>query len=145
MLEVIAHKFPDYDTFDDMQWREVYKDGSAKAIAKAAPTRMFANMSLDDDNMSDDEDIEERALRDYWARVKARYDAAGVNPETSVLSTESFPNNWTIVHVAVTEDKRTLFLSRQEGGEQSEPLVFCIPLQGRRDNDDDEESSFPVR
>ncbi|KAI5895597.1 uncharacterized protein SCHCODRAFT_01122301 [Schizophyllum commune H4-8] len=139
MLEVIAQKFPDYDAFDDLQWREVSKDGSAKAFAKAAPTRMFANMSLDDDSMSDDEDNEERALRDYWARVKARYDAAGVSPETSVLSTQSFPSNWTIVHIAVTEDKRTLFLSRQEGGEQSEPLVFCIPLQGRRDNDDDEE------
>ncbi|KAL1738262.1 peptidase family C50-domain-containing protein, partial [Schizophyllum fasciatum] len=139
MVEVITHKFPDYDTFDDLQWRAISAEGIAKPVANASPARLFARMSLEDDQGSDEEDSEERTLREYWARVKSRYDAVGTSPDASAISTETFPANWTIVHIAVTEDRRTLFLSRQEGGERGEPLVFCIPLQGRRDTDDDEE------
>ena len=89
MLEVIAHKFPDYDTFDDMQWREVYKDGSAKAIAKAAPTRMFANMSLDDDNMSDDEDIE-----DWLHFVTDAHQFAGLHIAADEIDVDQVCSAW---------------------------------------------------
>lgn len=39
-----------------------------------------------------------------------------------------------VVHINVTSDKSTLFISRQRGGAESSPLIFCIPLKVRRDN-----------
>jgi separase len=54
----------------------------------------------------------------------------------------TLPNNWTVVNISVTPDKSTLFCCRREGGDDSsQPLIFCIPLKGRREQagGDDEE------
>jgi separase len=51
-----------------------------------------------------------------------------------------FPPHWTVVHISLTPDKNTLFISRQNVS--SGPLMFCVPLKGRRESDEDEHLTF---
>lgn len=51
-----------------------------------------------------------------------------------------FPPHWTVVYVSLTPDKSTLFISRQNIS--SEPLMFCVPLKGRRESDGEEHLTF---
>jgi separase len=103
----------------------------------------------DSDLESDDNDDEtyDTAVVAYWKSVQERYQAKLLDEGSLRESqTRSLPTNWTIAHIALADDKSTLLLSRQECGDTAEdPLLFCVPLNGRRDNgagDEEEHLSF---
>lgn len=78
---------------------------------------------------------EDGILKTYWEAVRARYKARLLNPTALSTNTIDLPSNWTVIHINITGDKSTLFVSRQQGGGNGvEPLIFCVPLRGRRDN-----------
>lgn len=136
MLECIDNKFPNISQANDLAWPTMNVNGSPLPASHVrAPGLMFAQ-----DSDEDDEDDEETDMQAYWQMVKKRYrsetlDAAGLAcPMVDLL-----PEHWTVVNISVTDDKQTLFISRQRA--RCEPLIFCLPLdrQGRREMGDDEE------
>ncbi|KAF8212071.1 peptidase family C50-domain-containing protein [Mycena galopus ATCC 62051] len=148
MLEAIQHKFPPLTMVDDLQWPLASRTGSpisltqTTVLSRLPPSRNSFGSELD---VSDDEaDDDEKSLQDYWESVRSKYQSQA--PDISTLSASQMsglPPNWTIVHISVTDDKSTLFVTRQHGGNaKAAPLVFCVPLKGRRDDDEDEHLTF---
>lgn len=144
MLEAIEHKLLRQPP-DDLQWPVLSQDGNSlpsAAINSSEKGRRFA-LTLSD---SEDEDtgIKSNDLKGYWDAIRTKYKEQVLNPTTLTASeTIGLPASWTVVNISVTPDKGTLFVSRQEGGSESaEPLIFCIPLKGRRDhgNGEDDET-----
>ena len=46
------------------------------------------------------------------------------------------PSSWIVIHINVTEDRSTLYITRQEHGDTRRvPLMSCVPLKGRRDDE----------
>ncbi|KAK7020489.1 cysteine peptidase C50 [Favolaschia claudopus] len=148
MLEAIQHKFPPLTIADDLQWPLASRTGSPISVTQSTATTRFTarrNSIGSELEVSDDEiDDDERSLQDYWESVRSKYQSQA--PDISTLSAShmsGLPPNWTVVHMSVTEDKSTLFITRQHGGDaQTAPLVFCVPLKGRRDDDEDEHLTF---
>ncbi|KIY44954.1 hypothetical protein FISHEDRAFT_76985 [Fistulina hepatica ATCC 64428] len=152
-LEAIRYKFPSFQIVDDTHWPRLQETAArsrpikppSKSKSRDAPHRRSFDSDEEDACIKMDEGEEEQMLRKYWDSVKARYEA-NVMGDTDLYCTPAgdLPAHWTVVHIAVTEDKRALFISRQRGagGSRAEPLVFCVPLKGRRDDDDEECLSF---
>ncbi|KAG6866775.1 hypothetical protein C0991_011434 [Blastosporella zonata] len=144
MLETIRHKFPEV-AGDDIQWTLIEADGSVQPRPKAKGTSRFSfNHSPQSEDDNEKEDSHEASLKAYWASVYARYQDQSLDPPSlSLNQLSSLPCNWTVIHINVTEDKSTMFITRQECGSSTRtPLIFCVPLKGRRDtgnSEDDEE------
>lgn len=53
----------------------------------------------------------------------------------------SAPEHWVVIHINISEDLQTLFISRHQ--RDHDPLIFCLPIdrQGKRE-DEDETFSF---
>ncbi|KAJ7087888.1 peptidase family C50-domain-containing protein [Mycena epipterygia] len=147
MLETIQHKFPASTLADDLQWPLATRNGSPlPRLPNNRPSRFALNTSFGSElDVSDDEiDLDEKSLQDYWESVRSKYQSQA--PDISTLSASQMsgvPPNWTVVHISVTDDKSTLFVTRQHGGDvKATPLVFCVPLKGRRDGEEDEHLTF---
>ncbi|KAF8139773.1 peptidase family C50-domain-containing protein [Boletus edulis] len=54
-------------------------------------------------------------------------------------SPPKLPPHWTVVHITLTPDKSSMFISRLHTP-SSQPLLFCVPLRGRRDTEEGDES-----
>ncbi|KAJ3922165.1 cysteine peptidase C50 [Lentinula edodes] len=133
MLEAIVNKFPLIPRHEELAWPKL-SDLSDSGV----PLLNEAKTAL-----NDSDELDESSLRDYWESVRKRHQSYSMNEETFASSMVSeLPRHWTVVHISVTEDKNTMFISRQRGGCQAEPLVFCIPLKGRREDAADEHLTF---
>ncbi|KAG5644204.1 hypothetical protein DXG03_008867 [Asterophora parasitica] len=142
MLETIEHKFP-LESGDDIEWPLIGPDGTPQPPPQPK-SKGGSRFAFDDPTVSDDdsdESFDESSLKSYWASIRSRYEAQTLDPSSlSSPPTRDLPSNWTVVHINVTADKSTLFISRQECGDAARsPLVFCVPLKGRRDNGEDDE------
>ncbi|KAJ7271936.1 peptidase family C50-domain-containing protein [Mycena haematopus] len=148
MLETIQHKFPPLTMVDDLRWPLASRTGSPISLTQDTGPSGFPsrrNSFGSELDVSDDEaDDDEKSLQEYWESIRSKYQSQA--PDISTLSASQMsriPPNWTIVHISVTDDKSTLFVTRQSGGNaQAAPLVFCVPLKGRRDDDEDEHLTF---
>ncbi|TFK18247.1 hypothetical protein FA15DRAFT_760707 [Coprinopsis marcescibilis] len=132
MLDAIQQKLLSLRT-DDAEWSMINLEGAPKPT-KPKPSRPPFNDS--DVEMDDDEEDEDDGIstKKYWESVHKRYQSQSL-ASLSTSQTQNLPSNWTIIHVNITEDKSTLIISREECGDvKAEPLVFCVPLKGRRDN-----------
>lgn len=130
MLEAIVNKFPLIPRYEELAWPKLSDSG--------VPLLNEPKTAL-----NDSDELDEISLRDYWESVRKRHQSYSINEETFASSMVSeLPRHWTVVHISVTEDKNTMFISRQRGGCQAEPLVFCIPLKGRREDAADEHLTF---
>ncbi|KAG8894550.1 hypothetical protein FRB99_001141, partial [Tulasnella sp. 403] len=134
LLECIDNKFRDANMPDDMAWPMMNANGSP--LPPSAPGR---KRLLFTEESEDDEPDDEGNLQAYWQSIKRRYRGESMDPAglASPL-VDQLPANWTVVNISVTDDKRTLFVSRQRA--RTEPLIFCLPLdrQGRREGEDEE-------
>jgi separase len=139
LLETIQNKFPDYQTFDDLQWPLMTSSGSPLPRPKNRRNARLDNFLGPDDEY--ESNAEEKGLRQYWESVRTRYQSRVLDaPHLSMSSANELPANWTVVNISVTEDKSTLFVARQRA--HTEPLVFCVPLKGRRESEEDEHLTF---
>ena len=136
MLEVISLKFPLLVPQDDLSWPTIGSDG---ALIHRPPHKRQLRLDSSDDE-DEDSDSEESSLTEYWESVRQRYRSFVLNEETLSCPLAHIPPHWTVVHITVTDDRKTLFVSRQRGssGAKDHPLMFCIPLQGRREGSDDD-------
>lgn len=143
MLDAIAHKFPPLQCPDDLQWPLLPPDGAVFPHPVKASSK-FALSSVSDSE-SDDEDashIKPKTVKNYWDATLARYQSQVLGSSVpSSNEATGLPHSWVIINISVTPDKSTFFISRQEGGSNAnEPLIFCIPLKGRRDHGGGEEN-----
>lgn len=127
MLEAIPHKLGDVNA-DDLQWPLMTADGSPQAadLRRRNASGAAVPSELDDD-----------AQRAYWSALEKKYNALVLSPSSLVESTPKLPPHWTVIHITLTPDKSSMFISRLHTP-CSQPLLFCVPLRGRRDTDEDE-------
>jgi separase len=131
LLEAINRKFPDFQTLDDLQWPLMTSNGSPLPRKK---NRTHARHT-------DEQSPEETSLKQYWESIRAKYKSQMFNAANlSTPQSHMLPPNWTVVNISVTDDKGTMFITRQCA--RAEPLMFCLPLKGRRENDEDEHLTF---
>ena len=127
MLEAIPHKFGDVNV-DDLQWPLMTTDGSPLT----ADVRSSSGGSSFD---GDDSDTQ----RAYWSSLEKKYTSLVLSPSSLLETTPKLPHHWTVIHITLTPDKSSMFISRLHTP-SSQPLLFCVPLRGRRDTADDDES-----
>lgn len=91
--------------------------------------------ALDDDS----DDISGAASsKQYWQAVLARHTSKAIT--CSPVPVDGLPEKWAIVHIGMTDDQHALIVSRQRP--KREPIVFYIPLKGRRENDEEEHFTY---
>ncbi|EDR03672.1 uncharacterized protein LACBIDRAFT_307113 [Laccaria bicolor S238N-H82] len=142
MLESIEHKFSALQMSDDLQWPLITSDGTPRPRPKIErPGRFNVDLESDDDDAEDSALREETLIQAYWTSIREKYRSQRLDVQSlSTSETGDLPENWIVININITDDKSALFISRREGGvEGNQPLVFCVPLKGRRDNGDDDE------
>ena len=138
LLEAIQQKFPDFQAFDDLQWPLITPNGSPLPRPK---TRMRARLVMMDSDDDDDSNLDEASLKLYWASIREKYNDRSFNlANLSTPQADGLPKNWTVINMNITDDKSTMFVTRQRA--QQEPLIFCVPLKGRRETEEDEHLTF---
>lgn len=140
MIETIQHKFLDFQAFDDLQWPLINPSGSPLPRPKNS---LRSRLNFDDSDMDDEADngLDDKSLKAYWEFIRVKYQTHTFDaPTLSSSQMSSLPSTWTVVHISVTEDKSSLFVTRQRGGDiTNDPLLFCVPLKGRRESNGEEE------
>lgn len=146
LVDAILFKFPGPDDRDDMQWPSE-SAAEKKAVTKThsrSRTRPPGKKGLFDE-MSEEEDEESSAesdgLRSYWAHVLEKHqNASFIQPEDSTPDIDALPHNWMVISITLTEDKTALLVSRQRP--KHSPVVFYVPLKGRREEESEEHFTF---
>ena len=142
MVEVIRHKFLDPNATDDLRWPMITPNGSP-LIAPAKPRQLtrFGHPRFPEEDEQDDEPADDLDLKSYWESIAERYDVQCFESQRmSVSQVDALPPHWTVVNVSVTEDRHTMFVTRQRAGQK--PLIFCLPLKGRREGQEDEHLTY---
>jgi separase len=141
MLEVIQNKFPELAGGDDLEWPLLGGQDSSAQSSKTLRRRAPSPSPFALEESEEDEDAEKPSLMNFWTCIRDKYTTNPFSPmQLSKPRTEFLPENWSVVHIAVSDDKNTMFVSRQRA--KQKPLVFCLPLKGRRESDDDEHLTF---
>ncbi|KDQ52064.1 hypothetical protein JAAARDRAFT_40451 [Jaapia argillacea MUCL 33604] len=138
MLEAIQHKFLDSQSPDDLKWPLITPNGSPlPQPTSRKPVRQVSGY----DSGDEDDVLDDPTLREYWSTIREKYYSQTFSPTSlSPSPIDQLPSNWTVITINLTSDKNTIFISRQRP--HSSPLIFCLPLKGRRDNEDDEHLTF---
>ena len=124
MLEAIKSKFPD-PSQDDLVWPILSPNG----FAVSPPISMKSQMNGDEPDFDGE-------YREYWSGVKQNHSTARFDPDILCQDIVGrLPHNWTVISISVSEDRRTIFVSRQRP--HREPLLFSIPLEGRREGEEE--------
>jgi separase len=124
MLEAIQYKFPSVHV-DDLQWPLMTSSGSPLPRKKPNNARQMRLSSAEE--ASDSENDFNPSMKAYWdSIVKEHAEQAFDVSSLSASDMSHFPPHWTIVHISLTPDKSTLFISRQNVS--SEPLMFSTRM-----------------
>ncbi|PIL26880.1 hypothetical protein GSI_11060 [Ganoderma sinense ZZ0214-1] len=142
MVEVIRHKFLDPNATDDLRWPMITPNGSPlPPAAKPRQLTRFSHPRFPEEDEQDDEAVDDLDLKSYWESIAERYEAQCFESQRmSVSQVDALPPQWTIVNVSITEDRHTMFVTRQRAGQK--PLIFCLPLKGRREGQEDEHLTY---
>ncbi|KAM5541905.1 hypothetical protein V8D89_004634 [Ganoderma adspersum] len=142
MVEVIRHKFLDPNATDDLRWPLITPNGSPlPPLAKPRQLAQFSHPRFPEENEQDEEAVDDLDLKSYWESIAERYEAQCFESQRmSVSQVDALPPQWTIVNVSITEDRHTMFVTRQRAGQR--PLIFCLPLKGRREGQEDENLTY---
>lgn len=144
MLEAAEHKLRSKQVPDDLVWPPIAESGCSLPPTASTTGARYRSLYLsdsEDDPDGEKEEANKTSVDDYWRDVKERYKLHNFDPSAlSPSEAVGLPSNWAVININITDDKSTLFVSRQEGGEESkDPLIFCIPLKGRRDHGNEED------
>ncbi|KAF8708110.1 Peptidase family C50, partial [Rhizoctonia solani] len=137
MLDAIANKDKTKLGGDDIVWPAINEDGMPCDKPIKQPRGLFAA-----DESSEREDLESdgEVMRQYWDFIKAKYSSLSFDASMS-QQINLLPKHWTVVTINVTDDKTALIVSRQRPDHQ--PVIFCLPLDRRgREGDDEEQFSY---
>lgn len=138
MLEVIAHKLPSRNR-DDLHWPLLTP--SDEPLVSSGSRKDGSLSSIFDSDDDKDAQSEDLLLNSYWESIREKYQQLSFSLSNLTQSkVDNLPANWTVVHIYVTEDQNTMFVCRQRAGQP--PLVFSLPLKGRRETEEDEHLTF---
>jgi separase len=145
MLESIKEKYSDVSAVDEMRWPSMSESGAPLPPGPSQNHKKrikVRHLRFESDDEGSDAEDEEHATKAYWSTVRERYSAPILDPVESLDSSDIdvLPEHWVVVHMSITEDKGAMFVSRQQA--RREPLVFCLPLKGRRESEEDEQLGF---
>ncbi|KAI0674723.1 peptidase family C50-domain-containing protein [Trametes maxima] len=140
MLDVIRHKFLNMNAMDDLQWPLITPNGSPlPPQPKRKQVTRFTHSILSDSE--DDEPMDDVDLKSYWESIAKRYEVQCFDvAKMAINQADQLPPHWTVVNVSITEDRHTMFVTRQRAGRK--PLIFCLPLKGRREGQEDEALTY---
>lgn len=165
MVDAINSKLDNDHSSNDLSWPRIKDDGSPSALEEGPKvsnsTNLRGMLNFPNDHLQMEDDLEGtagHAMRNHWEALRTKYSSFDTELlQLPALHTAHLPQTWTVVHINVSPDAETLFLSRQRGSDctcgaqdlskcstQEEPLIFCIPLKNRRDQNDDEETQLSV-
>ena len=123
-----------------MCWPSESSPISSRSRVKPRGRGLFDNLSDDDDD-DDERSLHDAKLREYWNYILKKHRSEAFIPtEDSASEIDSLPEHWTVITISLTEDKSALLLSRQRP--KAGPLVFCVPLKDRREEDDEGNFTF---
>ena len=125
MLEAIPYKLGDVHA-DDLQWPQMTTEGTPLAADARRTTSSFEG---------DGHDVQ----RAYWTELEKKYTSLVLSPTSLLATTPKLPRNWTVIHMTLTPDKSSMIISRLHTP-SAQPLLFCVPLRGRRDVEEEDES-----
>ena len=137
LVDAITFKFSDPLAQDDMRW----PSGDSPSAQQRRPKQKGRNKGIFDElsDGEDDRSLSDSKLQEYWNYVLKKHQTeAFVQSENPKSEVDALPENWVVITISLTSDKNALLLSRQRPGK--EPMVFCVPLKGRQD--DEEEGHF---
>ena len=138
MLEIVSHKLPSRN-WDDLRWPLLTASDTRLQNSTRRPNE--AKMSAFNSDDDDEEQSENILLSDYWEFIRSKYQQLPFDlASLSRSKVDALPANWTVVHIYLTEDQNTMFVCRQRANQQ--PLVFSLPLKGRRETEEDEHLTF---
>lgn len=139
MIEIAKQKFPENRLIpDEVRLPTISPTRTFNTHPRACDSPLIMDASASSDE--EDEDYDDH-LKAYWSHVRERHFSNVVNASSLATShVDSLPPHWTLVNIGVTEDRSSMFISRQRA--KQKPLVFCLPLKGRRESDDDEHLTF---
>ena len=137
MLEVIAYKLPSRNR-DDLHWPLLTTIDEPVVSSGSKNGSLSSLFDSDDDRDAQSEDL---LLSGYWESIREKYQQLHFSLSNLTQSkVDNLPAYWTVIHIHVTEDQNTMFVCRQRAGQQ--PLVFSLPLKGRRETEEDEHLTF---
>lgn len=138
MLEAISYKLPSTNR-DDLRWPLLADVGTRLDTSSRRMNQgRISPINSDADN---DEHSEDSLLAEYWESIRAKYQQLPFDLASLARSNvDTLPANWTVVHIYLTEDQNTMFVSRQRPNQR--PLIFSLPLKGRRETEEDEHLTF---
>lgn len=138
ILEAIQNKFPNFHLSDDLQWPRITNNGSPLAHSPERNSKRLQSVYESDEEDSGNNDA---PLKKYWEHIREKYHSQVLDAKSLLHSkADHLPRHWTVVNIFVTEDKNTLFVTRQRA--RHEPLIFSLPLQGHREGGDDSHLGF---
>jgi separase len=107
MLEAIQQKFPDFQTFDDLQWPLITPNGSPLPRPN---TRVRARLAMiDSDDEEDNSDPGDISLKRYWETIRENYNTRVYNVDNlSTSQVDHLPKNWSVISINITEDRTTI-------------------------------------
>ncbi|KAJ1311860.1 hypothetical protein OPQ81_010320 [Rhizoctonia solani] len=137
MLDAIANKDKAAIGGDDMLWPIINEDGSPCNKPLKKPRGLFASEETPE---RDELENDGEEMREYWEFLKAKYSSLSFDPSMA-QQINLLPKHWTVVTINVTDDKTALIISRQR--RDHPPVIFCLPLDRRgREGDDEEQFSY---
>lgn len=92
---------------------------------------------------SDSDDcMDDKGLKQYWQYILQKHRSQAFIPTSEHCSASicQLPKSWVVISISLTEDKNALLISRQRA--DRDHVVFCVPLKGRRESEDEEEQHF---
>ncbi|PCH34363.1 hypothetical protein WOLCODRAFT_95323 [Wolfiporia cocos MD-104 SS10] len=140
ILEAIKHKLLDPAMINDLHWPRMTPNGSPIARTQFRHTHRAPNLGDSDDEESCDHP-ETVSLEHFWQSLYSKYQGqTPMESDERRAGEDVLPLNWTVIHVSITEDQNLMFITRQEA--RREPLVFCLPLKGRREDNDNVQLTY---
>ena len=141
LMEVIDNKIEvDNQSRNDLIWPMSNEENKSKnetplhnkfnkRLYLPSPSPLSSPMSEDNSiNIGSEEELN---LNEYWASIKRRYENDKREPENLINETmNEIPNNWKIISISITDDKKTMFVVKYR--KKSEPLVLSLPLDNRQ-------------
>lgn len=136
MIEIAIQKFPENRSVSDEIGLPMISQ--TRPSAQHPRSRNFLVSTTASIHVDDEDDVH---LKSYWSHISARHASKIADPLfISTDLVDSLPAHWTVINIGVTDDRSNMFVSRQRA--MQKPLVFCLPLKGRRESDDDEHLTF---
>lgn len=117
------------------------RDSQGQPTRVMSARTMHADSDIGQDSDSDEGADDATETKRFWARVRERHLSSFSRcPQSNMAEVNTLPLHWTVIQIGVTEDRSSMFISRQRPLQQA--IVFFLPLKGRRESEDDEHLTF---